>query len=59
MTPEEFCEKMKEFAGDEFTGDYDTECAHINADDLMCDILEQLGYKDGVEVFKNMPRWYS
>lgn len=54
MTPEEFCEKMKEFAGE-----YDKECAHIDADALMCDVLEQFGYKDGVEVFKNMPRWYS
>lgn len=29
------------------------------ADKLMCDVLTQLGYGEGVEIFKNAPKWYA
>ena len=32
---------------------------HINVAALMCDVLRQLGYKDGIEVLENAEKWYS
>ena len=31
---------------------------HAMADGLLCYALEKLGYKEGVEIFKNIPKWY-
>lgn len=55
ITPAEFEDKMKEISesGDEI----DTN--HIAADDLMCNVLKDLGYTKGVEIFERMPKWYS
>ena len=54
MSPAEFKKEMFELAtlGDE-------ESAHQKADYIMCDILEELGYLEGIEIFKNMERWYA
>jgi hypothetical protein len=54
MTPAEFFSKMKQISmnGDE-------EVAHVEADDLICGLLRQLGYGDGVDVFEDMPKWYA
>ena len=53
MTPEEFHEAMISLE----TGD--TECDHVNADELMCKVLNELGYEGGVKVFETMPKWYA
>lgn len=37
----------------------DTECAHGNADDILCELLEKLGYKDVVEKYNEVSKWYS
>lgn len=37
----------------------DLERAHIAADGLMCNILDSLGYTEGVEFFNNCKKWYS
>ena len=36
-----------------------TEDAHYNADGILCDLLKKLGYKDVVEVFHEVSKWYS
>lgn len=36
-----------------------TEEMHIDMDDLMCNLLIELGYGDGIEVFKNTNKWYA
>ena len=47
---------MREIAaGDE----RDTEVAHYSADDLLCKMLDDLGYSEGVTVFKGMKKWYA
>ena len=56
MTPEQFRDAMKEI--DEKYG-ADTEGAHGQADDLMCKLLRELGYEEGVEVFEKMHKWYA
>ena len=54
MTREEFKNKMQAIADKR-----DAEEGHIEADDLMCELLRDLGYDEGVEIFEIMNRWYA
>lgn len=54
-SPSEFEEQMKEFA----KHDDNREFMHQDMDDLMCDILEKLGYQKGVEIFRRTHKWYA
>ncbi len=54
MTPKEFLFKMRKIRTY-----YDTENRHIEADKLMCEILSDLGYGDGIAIFKTMIKWYT
>ena len=54
MTPEEFAEAMKEIAESD-----DPECAHSYMDDLMCQLLDDLGYEEGVKIFLDAEKWYA
>ena len=36
-----------------------TEMAHILADELMCKLLRELGYGEGIDIFEEMDKWYS
>lgn len=54
MTPEQFAERMREIAEETYTED-----RHINADNLMCDLLRGLGYGEGVDTFERMYKWYA
>lgn len=56
ITPEMFADKMRGIAN-RYYGD--EEMGHIQADGLMIVLLEQLGYKEGAEIFENMAKWYS
>lgn len=55
ITPKEFKEKMSEIAKE--CGD--TEEVHINADDLLCKVLIELGYGEGVGVYEDIGKWYA
>lgn len=37
----------------------DVEGAHVNADDILCALLESLGYADVVQAYHNVPKWYA
>jgi hypothetical protein len=56
VSPKEFKEKMLEIFP--LTG-YDEEAAHGDADMLMCELLSELGYEDGVKIFETSDRWYA
>jgi hypothetical protein len=58
MTPEEFKKAMEEILKRE-ADDGDREECHWDADHLMCDLLEELGYGDGIEVYRKLPKWYA
>lgn len=62
MTPEEFYLKMvtliSECTPDGWADPYE-EDLHIKMDELMCNLLKELGYEKGVEVFERAPKWYS
>lgn len=64
-TPKTFARKMAMIAqmydaGEDQAGRYiGEEEAHMMADELMCDILFELGYGEGVDIFKKIPKWYA
>lgn len=37
----------------------DQELAHGEADDLLCKMLEDLGYQSVVDSYRRVPKWYS
>ena len=53
MTPDEFLERMKAIESES------PEYFHVNADELMCDLLRSLGYGDAVDIFEEHERWYA
>jgi len=55
MTPEEFERRMSRI----FANDDDTEANHIKADALLCEVLMQLGYENGVNIFESAHKWYA
>ncbi len=55
MTPEEFAKKVREA----FSGPGDAENWHAEADYVMCELLRQLGYGKGVDIFEAGQKWYA
>lgn len=37
----------------------DTEQAHCTADDILCNLLEDLGYTELVDAFNDLEKWYA
>ncbi len=37
----------------------DTESGHVEADDILCELLKKLGYSDVVEEFEKIHKWYT
>lgn len=54
MTREEALQELKELKD---SGD--PESAHGRADDVLCNLLKTLGYKDVVEAYATVPKWYA
>ena len=62
MTPEGFAEameKLRAVAGTWLKPGDKVHESHREADDLMCEVLRQLGYEEGVAMFVEMQKWYS
>lgn len=55
MNPEEFKEAMQEAISQGF----DEEITHKELDNLMCILLRQLGYGEGVDIFEKAEKWYA
>lgn len=67
-TPEEFAKEMRAIvARNTKTSSFcpedgptlDPEDCHWEHDRLMCKVLIELGYLEGVEVFNNTKKWYA
>lgn len=56
LTPEEFKHVMTLIA-DDYDGDPET--AHELMDAMMVELLSDLGYKDGIDIFHKAMKWYS
>lgn len=54
MTREEAIEKLKKEQAS-----HDTEIAHVNADDVLRDLLTALGYADVVKEYDEIRKWYA
>ena len=54
MTREQAIEKLREA---QTTGD--SEGAHSAADDVLCELLVSLGYKDVVDEWDKVDKWYA
>lgn len=50
----EAVEKMKECVNNG-----DIEVAHLDADNILCDVLTQLGYKELVDLYEKVNKWYA
>jgi hypothetical protein len=37
----------------------DIEYNHIEADEILCDLLKDLGYQDLVNKFRKLKKWYA
>lgn len=59
MTPNEFAAKMQEAYETHYVKENDEEVVHIVMDGIMCDLLRQLGYGEGIDIFNNTPMWYA
>ena len=60
LTPDEFAIAMMQIkSGVCYDRIYDEEDQHIDADELMCNVLRSLGYGDGVDIFDDMHKWYA
>lgn len=58
-TPEQAAEAMRQIFG---TGNFmnrDEAKTHPEADELLCELLEDLGYNEAVAVFRDAPKWYE
>ena len=54
-TPTEFKYKIKEII-DNKDG---TETTHIELDLYICEVMESLGYTEGIRLFRGIPKWYA
>ncbi len=53
MTKEEVIAKLQKLQKS-----YDEESSHVDADGLLCEFLESLGYEDVVTEWRKVPKWY-
>ncbi len=53
MTREQAISELKKAQGNG-----DIECAHADADDILCDLLRALGYDDVVDEWMEVDKWY-
>lgn len=55
----ELRDKKAEQAMKEEVANGDTEIAHSNADDILCDLLMRLGYTRLVSLYHDVAKWYA
>lgn len=51
----DFTQRMKAIADPQ----EDPESAHIKADDLMVELLRDLGYDEAMDAYESMTKWYA
>lgn len=47
------------YQGSKFGPYGDREDWHAEADNILCELLDELGYHDFVEAFEEVPKWYA
>lgn len=51
---EDYTERMRKLANSD-----DIEGRHYGMDDLMCEILKEMGFNELVEIFNETEKWYA
>lgn len=59
MTPEEFKQAMADAYHKYYENDDDEELVHSVMDDIMCILLKDLGYGEGIDIFEETPKGYA
>ena len=54
MTKDEAIKRLKEIQENE-----DQEQAHVDADGVLCELLQTLGFGDVVEEYNHIAKWYA
>jgi hypothetical protein len=58
MSPEEFKKRMNNLV-ESHQKRLGLKGIHIFMDELMCEVLRELGYGEGVDIFMNTEKWYE
>lgn len=56
MTPEKFASEMQRIKEEH---GWDKEVCHGVMDDLLCKVLIEHGYSEGVKIFEETGKWYA
>ena len=59
LTPEQFANEMAKIHKDYLIDREDEELCHIEMDNLIINMLIDLGYEDGVYIFEHTKKWYA
>jgi len=59
VTPEQFKKSMQVLYNTFITKDDDPEVFHGSADELIGLVMDQQGFKEGMEIFWKAPKWYA
>lgn len=59
MTPEEFKQAMADAYHKYYEIECDEELVHGAMDYIICELLRDLGYGEGIDIFDNTPMWYA
>lgn len=52
----DYTERMRELADN---NDDDIEMRHVEMDNLMCEILKEMGFNELVDIFNETEKWYA
>jgi len=58
-SPTEFETHMQDIKRTFFDKNEDEETCHMEMDSYILEVMESLGYKAGVNVFRTTPKWYA
>lgn len=59
MDDEKALEILRKLHSCRTIGEYDPEEAHVKADNLLCELLMELGYESIVLSYKEVRKWYA
>ena len=54
-----YVKRLKKIHKDLKKGEYDEEVAHQYADEILCDLLKELGFREVVKAWDKIPKWYA
>lgn len=58
ISPEKFALEMKCIQDRNYSRQIDNKEVHVLMDNLMCQVLRELGYHEGVTIFEKTPKYY-